>query len=782
MSRMLEKYIDFILAYRLWVIIGVVIASIAASSGITRLTMASDYRVFFGPDNPDLKRWDDFQAVFSKNDNVFFVLQYPDGEAFDQRMAIVVEDLTERAWALPNATRVDSISNFQRTRASDDFLEVEDLIVGATDLTPAELQERSEFAVSEPGLYRAILSENLRTTGINVSVELQGNPDTEGRRTAIAAIAMAEEIRTQYPDLKVAMNGSMIMNYGFVQSGERDVVTLIPGMYLLMLILTWLMLRSFTGMIATLITIILSTTVALGVAGFLGLRMAPITIMAPNIILTLAIADCIHIISSIQRHLRAGMEKTAAIKEAVRKNFVAIFITSVTTAVGFLALNFSDAPPFQYLGNITAFGVLAAWILAVTFVPAFLSYMPLKPATVVRASLVDRFMVPFANAAIRYSRTILVVGGLGSATLVGLALTNNLDDRFSRYFGEELQVRQDLDFASANLRGQDIFEYEIRSGRSNGINDPAYLTTLDNFVAFLRAQPEVDQVSGFSDVIKRLNQNMNNDDSDFYAIPENPELAAQYLLLYELSLPFGLDLNNQINIDKSSTRLSVIIKDMNLVAQASFHSRVSGWLADNAPDDMVGETTGISKLFASLTLRNIKDMIIGNLVAVAIISLLMMLTLRSVLIGAISVVTNVVPAMITFGFWAIFVGQIGMAAAIIGSVSLGIVVDDSVHFLTKYLRGLREKNLNKEDAIRYAFSEVGEAIIFTSIIVGAGFLMISFSTFQINAQLGLLTATTVIVALFFDFLVLPAILLLGSDRTNTSATKGDSNAETIPAQ
>jgi uncharacterized protein len=782
MSRLLMNYIDFILARRLWVIIGVVIASIAASSGAVYLTMASDYRIFFGPDNPDLKIWDDYQATFSKNDNVFFVLQYPEGEAFDQAMAVVIEDLTERAWALPNATRVDSISNFQRTLVIEDFLEVEDLITGAADLSPEALRERSDFAVTEPALYRAILSEDLRTTGVNVTIELQGNPDTEGRRTAIAAYAMADEIRAIYPDLKIAMNGSMIMNYGFVQSGERDAMTLIPGMYLLMLVLTLVMLRSFSGMVATLITIVFSTTVALGIAGFLGMRMAPVAIIAPNIILTLAIADCIHIISSVQKHLRAGMEKTEAIKEALRKNFTAVFITSATTAVGFLTLNFSDALPFQYLGNITAFGVLAAWILAITFVPAFLSYMPLKPATAPREGWLVAFMGRFADFTIHRAPSILVVSSLVSAGLIALALTNNLDDRFSRYFGEELQVRQDIDFVSENLRGQDIFEYEIRAGLPGGINNPDYLKTLDNFVTWLRVQPEVDQVSAFSDVIKRLNQNMNADDRAFYTIPDSPELAAQYLLLYELSLPFGLDLNNQINIDKSSTRLSVIIKDINIVAQGEFHARVEGWIAANAPEGLIQPPTGISLLFAKLTLRNITDMITGNIVAVVVISLLMMLTLRSFSIGIISVVTNAVPVMITFGLWAVFVGQIGLAAAVIGAASLGIVVDDSVHFLTKYLRGRREKDLNKEDAIRYAFSEVGEAIVFTSIIVGAGFALISFSTFQVNAQLGLLTAITVIVAMFFDFLVLPAILLLGTTRTKSQKIKGKTNVDPIPAK
>jgi uncharacterized protein len=355
------------------------------------------------------------------------------------------------------------------------------------------------------------------------------------------------------------MNGSIILNYGFVESGERDAMTLIPAMYGLMLVLTLIMLRSFWGMVATLITIIFSTTVALGIAGTLGMKLAPVTIIAPNIILTLAIADCIHIINSIQKHLRAGIDKTTAICESLRKNFTAIFITSATTAVGFLSLNYSDAPPFQYLGNITAFGVLAAWIWAITFVLAFLSFLPLKPAAEPKTAMLERFLARFANMVINNARGVLIVAGTSSVVLIALALSNSLDDRVSTYFSKELKIRQDFDFAAEHLRGQDIFEYEIRSGRSGGISGPAYLKNIDRFVTWLRAQPEVDQVTAFSDVIKRLNQNMNGGSADSYQVPENPQLAAQYLLLYELSLPFGLDLNNQISINKSSTRLSVVI-------------------------------------------------------------------------------------------------------------------------------------------------------------------------------------------------------------------------------
>lgn len=780
MNNFANRLIDFILRHRFGVLIGVLALAIAASSGMSRLTFAADYRVFFGPNNPELAEWDDFQATFSKNDNVLFVLQFPEGGAFDRDMAVIIEDLTERAWSLPNATRVDSLTNFQRTIAEGDDLTVADLIEGAAGLSDAEIAERKAYALNEPALYRSLISGDARTTGVNVSIELQGDESVEMVRTAKAAHALADDMRAAHPGLKIALNGSMVMNYAFIQSGEADAMTLIPAMYGAMLLLTLILLRSFSAMFVTLLTIILSTTIALGLSGFVGIKLAPITIIAPNIILTLAIADCIHIISTVQRGLREGLDKMSAIREGMRKNFTAVLVTSLTTAIGFLCLNFSDAPPFQYLGNMTAFGVLAAWVLAITMVPIILSFVPLKPSAQPRTTWLSGQLARLAETVIAQRVGILVVGGALSLGLAGLALTNNLDDRFSRYFGESLQIRKDIDFASANLRGQDIFEYKISAKGPSGISDPDYLKTLDAFTLWLRDQPEVGQVASISDMIKRISQNMNGGDPVYYSVPDRLELAAQYLLLYELSLPFGLDLNNRINIDKSATRLSVTLTDMEISKQDVFHQRVRDWADANAPEGMIPEPSGISRIMASLTLRNLVNMINGNIVAIMAIALVMFLTLRSVSMGVLSVVTNAIPALVAFGFWGLLVGNIGMAVAVIGAASLGIVVDDSVHFLTKYQHGMRDKRLSREDAIRYAFAEVGEAIVFTTLIVGVGFAMIAMSTFQVNAQLGLMVAITVVVALVFDFLVLPALLLIGAQNSSQIVeNKGNQDAEYV---
>lgn len=765
-----DQFIEGVIRFRWLVIIAVIASSVLASTGITKLEFISHYRIFFGEQNPDLKKWDDFQATFAKNDNVNFILQLPDGEAFDKKMAVIVEDLTELAWTIPNASRVDSITNFQFTSGDEEGLIVSDLVEGSESLSDEELKTKSDYSVKEPALYKYMVSQDLRTTAVNVTIHFPENDPESLKNTVAAARGIAAGFRDSNPDLRVALTGVAMFNNAFNESGERDGATLIPIMYGAVLLLTLILLRSFVGMLATLATIILSTFVSLGLAGHLGMSLAPITIIAPNIILTLAVADCIHIISAVQRNLRNGLKKFEAIKVGLRKNFTALLVTSATTTAGFLSLNYSDAPPFQYLGNITAIGVVAAWLLAITLVPAMLAVFPLKPASEPKPGLLDRQLARFADFTINFRDRILAVGVVASVVLVGLAFTNDLDDRFSQYFSEDLQIRQDNDFSTANIRGNDYQEFSFESGRAGGVSDPEYLSTLDNLMTWLRQQPEVQHVSSFSDTIKRINQNMNNDDEAFYSVPENAELSAQYLLLYELSLPYGLDLNDRINIDKSASRVTISMHDMRVSEQQAFTERMDAWLAKNAPAHMASSPTGTSVIFGLLAQRNIDAMIVGNIIAVVSIAIMMMITLRSFSMGMLSVVTNMVPALATFGFWAIAVGYIGMAASVIGAASLGIVVDYTVHYLTKYLDARRRQNLSREDSIRYAFAEVGEALIFTSIIVGIGFAIIAYSSFQVNGQLGLLTSITVIVALVFDFLMLPALLLLGSNKSHTSSS------------
>ncbi len=360
----------------------------------------------------------------------------------------------------------------------------------------------------------------------------------------------------------------------------------------------------------------------------------------------------------------------------------------------------------------------------------------------------------------RYRAILLGTGAL-SISLLAVVPTIDLNDQWVRYFDHRIQFRRDADFAIEHLGGLYQIAFSVEAQGSGGISEPVYLERLEAFTEWLRAQPEVRHVYSYSDIIKRLHKNMHADDPSWYRIPEERELAAQYLLLYELSLPFGLDLNDRVSIDKSATRVSAMVEDISTVSLRAFLARSEAWLVENTPGYMHTKPTGDPVMFAHISERNIESMLRGNILAVGLIALIMIVCLRSVSLGLLSLIPNAVPILMTFGVWALLVGQVGMAAAAVSATSLGIIVDNTVHFMTKYLRARRERNFNRPDAIRYVFCTVGTAIAANAIILAFGFVVLAASSFKVSAEMGLLTAIAIVISLVVDFLLLPALLLIG---------------------
>ena len=349
--------------------------------------------------------------------------------------------------------------------------------------------------------------------------------------------------------------------------------------------------------------------------------------------------------------------------------------------------------------------------------------------------------------------------GILIVALVCMIPRNELNDVFVHYFDDSFEVRRATDFLTENLSGTYYIHYSLGSGRSQGISDPKYLELVDQFANWYRTQPRVLHVNSITDTFKKLNQNMHGDDPSWYRLPDASELAAQYLLLYEMSLPYGLDLNNQINIDKSATKLTVTVETLSSNEMLALEARAQGWLLENGLDEMQVAGSSSAIMFSHIGYRNIRAMLVAAVIALILISGLLIFALRSMRFGLISLVPNLAPAGVAFGLWGVFHGEVGLALSIIASVTLGIIVDDTIHFLSKYLRAVREHGCSPEQAVQYAFSNVGVALTFTTIALAIGFMILALSPFQVNAQMGLMTAITVVLALVIDFLFLPPLLI-----------------------
>jgi len=351
-----------------------------------------------------------------------------------------------------------------------------------------------------------------------------------------------------------------------------------------------------------------------------------------------------------------------------------------------------------------------------------------------------------------------------------------LDDNFLTYFSDKFEIRRDTDFVEERLTGLNALEWSLPAKDEGGVNDPEYLRTMDEFIHWLRKQDKVNNVVGLSQTVKELNQSMNGDDPAFNTIPESRELAAQYLLLYELSLPYGLDLNSSVDVGKSEARVVALMQGASSADIRELAAMGDAWLAENAGSRAIA-ASGLSLVFAYISERNINSMLFGSLLALILISFILIFALRNIRIGLISLLPNLLPVVMALGLWGYLVGVAGLSIAVVAAVTLGIVVDDTVHFLNRYLRARREQGQTAEQAIVSTFETVGVALWITSLTLIVGFTVLFFSGFKVNSELGILTAVTIAFALVADFLLLPAILLLlekfypfGDDPTVASAT------------
>ena len=759
----IQRYISFVITHPWQIFILTLLVVMSAGSGGRFIEFTNDYRVFFSEENPELQAFEEMQNIYTKTDNVLFVIEPEGTDVFNFSTLNMIAELTELSWQIPYSTRVDSITNYQHTLAKDDDLLVGDLVDSSTNLSLEDISYVRGVALKEPLLVKRLISPSGHVTGVNVTIQLPGKSLTEVPEVAQFSRELKSKLEVSYPNHKIHITGLAMMNNAFGESSQNDMTTLVPMMFLTIIVVLGILLRSFSATISSIVMIFFTIIFAMGLMGWLGWKLTPASASAPTIIMTMAVADTVHLLVTFLHNLRKGINKVDAIADSLRINIQPIFITSVTTAIGFLSMNFSDVPPFHDLGNVVAIGVLFAFVLSVTTLPAMVILMPMRIKA--REEQKNGVMNSFANIVIEHRKLLLLVMGGIALSLMAFLPQNKLDDQFVEYFDESVDFRQATDFSSQNLSGIYTIQYSLNQGESGGVSEPKFLEDVEMFSEWLRTQDEVMHVQSITDTFKRLNMNMHADDPAFYRLPASREQAAQYLLLYELSLPYGLDLNDQIGIDKSHTRLIITLENLHTEEMLGIERRMSDWL-DNNIADVAYTVASPSLMFAHIGKRNVNSMLAGTTLALIVISFILILALRSRRIGLISLAPNLIPAGMAFGLWGLMVGQVGLSLSVVAGMTLGIVVDDTVHFLSKYLRARREKGMDEKEAVRYAFNTVGVALWVTSLVLVMGFLVLSQSHFSLNSDMGAMAAITIAIALIMDFLFLPPLLMKLEEKLN----------------
>lgn len=746
----------------------------ATGWGAQNLYFRGDYKVFFEPDNPQRQAFEDMQNIFNKSENVSFLIVPKNETVYQSDTFELIYQLTEDAWQLPLSTRVESISNYQHTYAEQDDLVVTDLIrQGQYDTDHVSWVKNVVQQV--PEIDGRLVSDGGDVAVVNATIQL---PDGDQTKEVIEIADYARELQTKYeqayPEHDIYLTGMVIMNDAFAVAAQNDAQTLIPLMFVVITVMIALLTRSIVSALATLLIVGSCIVVTMGLAGWAGIFLSTATVNVPTMVMTLAVADCIHVIVSFRQFARQGMAKHEALAESLKVNTKPVFITSATTAIGFLMLNFSAVPILSDLGNMTAVGVMFACLFSLTVLPAILNLAPLRVAS--KQSQSHSRYVQASEWICQHHRRVLPISVFVVVVALVFSTNNVLNDIAVKYFDDSSTFRQAVNVQEETMGGMSNIDFVVYTDEEYGVTNPDVLQKVDAFSKWLDEQPEVNHVTSFSDTMKRLNMNMNDDDPDAYRLPETQEEASQYLLLYEMSLPYGLDLNNQIDINKSAVRVIAVLDNLGSNEFTEFERRANAYFGELAPNLRV-EAASPPLMFAHIGARNMKSMVWGTLLALVLISGLIFIALRSWRLGLVSLMTNLIPAGIGFGVWGMVSGQINMALSVVLSMTMGIIVDDTVHFLSKY-QIARNKGQSVRDAIGYTFATVGQALVTTTLVLAAGFGILMLSSFRLNSDMGTLTVIIIVAALLVDLLFLPAFLMWLDREKKQSRGEQDAISET----
>lgn len=716
------------------------------------------FKDLLGEDWPSLKSYESMQKEYIADDNLLVMIEAKDGDAFTQDILAGTQALTAALWKTPYSIRVESVTNFQHTRANGDDLEVGDLIPLPRSLSYSGLQEAKDIALNDPIALHRVVNPSGNVLAVNVVFHF---PMVSGDEKLIAFAAvesLVDQFRQDQPQTNVYIGGLTALDATVMMLSMNETGLFLGLVLLLAVVLLVVLLRSIVPVLVSVIVMLFSVMAALALSGMMGWKMTPFTSIVPMLVLIIAIADCIHFITVFVKRMNLGEDKKLALCNSLKINIKAIVITSVTTAIGFLTFNFSGSDSIAALGNESAFGVMVAGLLSLTFLPAMLSLLPVK---VYRPNIVPagRYQ-KLAQTVFTYRRGIFISCMVVTVLLGTNIPKNTFDDNIPTYFSETLPWRQANDFGEKQFGSAFNFTYSLSAEAGSSVADPAYLQKVEAFTDYLRELPKAAYVKSLADTFKRLNKSMHGDDPAYYRLPEDRNLAAQYLLMYEMSLPYGLDLSDQINLDKSASKILVAFESMSVVDTLALDKDIKRWLATNMPETEA-LSSGVQIMFAELISQDTIGLTFGAVLGLLIISMLLIFMLRSVKLGLISVLPNLIPIVMAFGLWGLLVGQVGFGLAMVSGMSIGIIVDDTVHFLTKYLYGRRTLAMNAKDAVAYTYETVGSSLVFTTLVLVSAFLiMMGVSEFRVNTDMGKMTSLILCFALLFDLLALPALLMM----------------------
>ncbi len=753
-----KDFAKLLIKYRYLSIGLVLIVVCLLATGLTKLTFNPDLETYFPEGHPAVIRYNEIDDMFIPTDNLIIAVHSNEGTLFNGDSLKVIEELTKKSWTIPYSVRVDSLTNYSYVKSVNDDLIVEPFIEEAEKKSIEFFKKREDLVAGEDIIYKSLISEDKKTSVVSIIVDPPG-PNKEDQNSELInyILGFIEPIKESNENLDIRLLGNPYLDYISPRIVKAEMPVVMPLMLLLIFFIVFLMIRSYVAVLATFVVILMSLIATFGSIGILDNPLNQMVTTIPILIITLALADCIHLFSIYFQNRVKGISSKESMEKSLEMNIQPLFLTTISTCIGFLCLNFIEVTPLRDLGNAVAIGIGFAFIFTIFFIAPIVSFFEVKTASKVTKQ--TRFSTSVGSFILKNgNKLIFSITSISFLILLCIPM-NELDENPTQMYAEgftsfssdtlwldeKLSVTFPVNFLATNEEGQ--------------VSDPDFLEILDKFSVWLEEREQVNHVTSLANNMKNLNKSMHGDDPEWKKIPENADLSAQYLFFYEMSLPMGLDLNSSISQDRKSTKISATLKDMSANEFKEFNNEVLGYLRQNNLENMISEPSSFRVIFTYMVEAIVNSLLYGLFIGILLITLIIGLFFRSYLLPALSIFPNILPIGMGFGLWGLFVGDVGFMVAVGMGSTLGVIVDFTVHFLSKYELARKEFKKSVEESVIYSFETVGFALIIMTVVLALGFSVLNLVTFIPIQDFAKFSVICFIGGLIINFLFLPNLLM-----------------------
>jgi len=774
---------------------------VGLASQLPKLTMDTSTEGFLHESDPVLLDYNDFRDQFGRDEMIFIAIQSDAifQQAFLQKLKKLHNELKD---ILPHLDDITSLINARNTRGAEGALIVEDLLENwPTDA--AALQEIKQRAMSNHNYKNLLLSEDGTITtlvikanaysseGQNMEDALSGFDDLESNTATETAerafltdsenselVNKVHDIVEKYTadDFHIYMGGSPVVTNNLKRAMQSNMKKFMGLALMTIALILLLLFRRISGVLLPLLTVILSLVSTLGLMAILEIPFKLPTQIMPSFLLAVGIGASVHILAIFFRHLQTShndnpnadkLESNAHKEEAIAHTLghsgLPIAMTSLTTAAGLASFAGAEVAPISDLGIIASLGIMISLFFTLVLLPALLSIFPIKAKKSSSAQTnhqrMDKLLSGIAHFSVQRSRVVLTI----STLLLVIGLVGASQVRFSHkpyeWFPESDPIRQATTFLNENMRGASSVEIIIDTQKENGLYDPKLMAALDGLGTELEAIDQGELFIGKSlslaDILKEINQALNENQSSFYTTPADHDLIAQEFLLFENS--GSDDLEDFVDSQFSKTRVTAKMPWVDSILYADFLEDLKKRFHSALGNDVEITVTGIAALLGRTMHATIISMAESYMIAVVIITLMMILLIGDIKMGLISMIPNLAPIILTIGIMGWLDMPLDLFTMLIGSIAIGMAVDDTIHFMHNYRR-YYQKTGDVQQAVNETLLGAGRAMLVTTLVLSSGFFLYMLSDLSNLFNFGLLTGFTILMALLSDFFLAPALM------------------------